>query len=281
MDTYTLDDYGVALKRKYDLVKKEDVSGLLSNPTPANLKKMCCNLIEIRTSKKDQDVFKNFFNLNQEENRVKQIEKVDTDRLRPVQYFLNGKTESPQQVVLDLIAVLIDFKPRPFLNFFRNRDESETEIEQEEIEIVRDKVKEGKSIEINRRSKATIIVGLLGLTIAGYVTKKEFFPAKECMQWNTNHYEEVVCEGNKIGFANINPIFERDEKLLDFKKIEVCDTTIFFKDNQPIIWYIKQNNECEYFNGPGLHPITNKPLRPITQYIIDKYVINKTTLAKD
>jgi hypothetical protein len=101
------------------------------------------------------------------------------------------------------------------------------------------------------------------------------------MQWNTNHYEEVVCEGNKIGFANINPIFERDEKLLDFKKIEVCDTTIFFKDNQPIVWYIKQNNKCEYFNAPGLHPITNKPLRPITQYIIDKYVKNKTTLAKD
>jgi hypothetical protein len=82
----------------------------------------------------------------------------------------------------------------------------------------------------------------------------------------------VVCAGNKIGFYDINPIFDKNDDLLDFKKISVCDTTTFFKYNQPMVWYIKQNGKCEYFNAPGLHPISGKPLRPISKYIIAKYI---------
>ncbi|MFC6876745.1 hypothetical protein ACFQZF_09500 [Flavobacterium myungsuense] len=51
-----------------------------------------------------------------------------------------------------------------------------------------------------------MIVGSFGI-------KKEYFPEKECLQWNKDHYEEVVYDGSKIGFADVNPIIERQESL--------------------------------------------------------------------
>ncbi len=76
-----------------------------------------------------------------------------------------------------------------------------------------------------------LAAGAAGLLFGSYRIKKEYFPDKECVQWNKDHYEEVVCEGSKIGFANVNPILEKQESVLDFKKIEVCDTTTFLRTN--------------------------------------------------
>jgi hypothetical protein len=276
MSSTTFEDYVIAIKQQYEVTKLEDKTGLLFNPTPGNLKKLCSNLVEVRTSKSDQEIFMAFFNFENKENRSRQIEKFDADKLRPLEYFMKGRTGVPQQTVLDLIAVLIDFNPRPFREFFKGDGIGPKPKDDEEGGKEAGGMPGKTVVEKGKTSRKFIaILVASALLFGGYALKTELFPSKDCIQWNKDHYEEVVCEGKKIGFANINPIFKKEERLLDFKKIQVDEKTVFFKEGQPVVWYIKQNNKCEFFNGPGLHPISGKPLKPITEYIVQKHVLKK------
>jgi hypothetical protein len=107
----------------------------------------------------------------------------------------------------------------------------------------------------------------------GYSAKNLILPEKECMKWEGDHYEAVDCKNEKSGSENFLSVEVLNENLLSFKKIEVDINTVFFKKGQPIIWYGKSfDGNFEYFNQPGLHPETGKILKPISQYIIKKYV---------
>lgn len=56
------------------------------------------------------------------------------------------------------------------------------------------------------------------------------------------------------------------------KKLETHFIKTYFENGDPIIWYAKNGDEIELFNQPGLHPTTGKTLKPITPYIINKYL---------
>ena len=73
-------------------------------------------------------------------------------------------------------------------------------------------------------------------------------------------------------FLSVYSIIPFDENTSSLKKINVSDTTTFFKGDKAIIWYSKVNGKPDFFNGPGYHPITGKGLKPVTIYIINKYV---------
>lgn len=296
MKKNTLDEYKKAVKERYDEVKESDISGLLENPSPANLRELCIIKAEIISNKEDKLIFTRFFDIKDDESIIKQIEKCDTDKLKPAGNFLKNKTKDTKQIIVELIAILIDFKPRPYLKFSKIVEDV---IEKKEEKIEEDNaLKEPSSIPIvlaiNDKTKTnttdtnTILKSysikqkiafgfgiILLMSFVGYGFKNICFPKKECIQWSDNHYEQVECEGNKLGFAHNNPIFDFDENLLHFKKLDVCDTTKFFIEGQPTVWYIKQNNRCEFFNAPGLHPISGKTLKPITEYIINKYIIKE------
>ena len=68
------------------------------------------------------------------------------------------------------------------------------------------------------------------------------------------------------------PIIPIDENLKELNKITVSDSTIFFKAGKPKVWYYKVDGVPEFYDGPGFHPLKGKCLKPVTQYIIDKYV---------
>jgi len=90
------------------------------------------------------------------------------------------------------------------------------------------------------------------------------------MQWTGDYYEKVDCI-QEIKSLDIKPY---DEIQFGLIKINVSDTTSFFKVGEPCIWYGKSfegNYDC--FTAPGLHPETGKTLKPITQYIVDKYLL--------
>ncbi|UPT69895.1 MAG: hypothetical protein M0D53_12230 [Flavobacterium sp. JAD_PAG50586_2] len=118
---------------------------------------------------------------------------------------------------------------------------------------------------------------MAALFFVGYTTKNLVFPEKQCMQWQVDHYEKVDCQDEADTlFANA-PIEPIDERAIDLRKIEVCDTFPFFCGGKAVVWYCKVDEEPEFFDGPGagFHPITKKQLNPITDYIIDKYVKQK------
>lgn len=91
------------------------------------------------------------------------------------------------------------------------------------------------------------------------------------MQWSTDHYERVRCN-LEMGIKD-NKIEPFDETTFNLKKIAVCDTTTCFDNNGvAIIWYAKVGDSVEFFNTHGMHPEKKKSLKPVTHYIIDKYV---------
>lgn len=91
---------------------------------------------------------------------------------------------------------------------------------------------------------------------------------QECMLWKQDHFEQVSCSGS-LAEEPLNPV-----RLEKFKKLQVSDTTTFFKNGKPRVWYDKSNGELEFFSSPGIHPENGKTLKPISEYMIGKYVRN-------
>lgn len=99
------------------------------------------------------------------------------------------------------------------------------------------------------------------------------FFQKQCMQWSNDHYEKVTCDLEVNGLGSFNVVEPFDKTVFDLKKIKVCDTTPFFnKNGDAIVWYGKTANGIDFFNGHGRHPENNSPLKPVTRYILNKYV---------
>lgn len=90
----------------------------------------------------------------------------------------------------------------------------------------------------------------------------------ECMIWKNDHYEITACNGE----SNIIPL---DPETLNAMKqlIGLCkDDTFFLPDDTPVVWYDKFHNKLTFFTMEGIHPTNRRTLKPITPYIIDKYI---------
>jgi len=285
MNKNSIDDYKKGIKAKYEEAKEREYSGFLLNPSPAELKNFCLLLFDKGYNKWDQEIVNRFFELDEKSSNRKQIEYFDVDKLRPISNFLKGRTDATRIVNLDLIAVLVDFNTRPYRKFMsENKEELPASAESNEILKLEKEEKEEKIEviffeEFKKKSVSKRVIfamlPLLVLVAAGYGVQNIFFPDKNCMVWVGNRYEAVEYDKVKDSAAVI-PV--NQNILDDFKKITVCDTTTFFKkgdSNNPLVWYGKSpdKKEYEYFNQPGLHPETRKTLKPITKYIIRKYIL--------
>lgn len=122
------------------------------------------------------------------------------------------------------------------------------------------------------RLKKTAIAAIIIFCLIGAVIYFAFFK-KHCMQWSNDHYEMVDCDLKVNSLGIMTPVELLDESLINLKKVEVCDTTSCFdKNGDAIIWYARSENGVDFFNGHGRHPENNRPLKPVTKYIISKYV---------
>ncbi|MCR4032404.1 MULTISPECIES: hypothetical protein [Flavobacterium] len=108
----------------------------------------------------------------------------------------------------------------------------------------------------------------LGLGLIIYLV----LPKKECIQWSGDHYEEVSCDLKIEGIGTFNSPEPYDERIINLRRIKVCDTTVFFKNEKAIVWYAKVGDSVEFFNTHGNHPENGRALRPVTQYILNKYL---------
>lgn len=125
------------------------------------------------------------------------------------------------------------------------------------------------------RFKRKIKITALGVAIIlclGFAAIYEFFPRKGCMQWTGNNYEIVDCNLK----APDNNIELLDPNLVNLKRIKVCDTTPFFKNEKPVVFYARSGDSLECFNQIGPHPERRSQyLKPITRYMIGEYIKNK------
>ena len=314
-NTLDEDDYKEAVRRKYEKEKDGIYSNYLGTPSQANLRDLCWKIFKSgNISEDDLAVYNDFFKF-EFDGKNENTSPSYNNSFKKLGKFFRGETKPAKIDTINFAAVLVDFEFRPFGKFKKYYTNDQKNVEEEndlmdEIEAVEeseigsnvekevctselDKKMNGDSsfTEVHRssnfvgsgkrksfekllkKSKSTIITTLIIFCLIGGVIYFAFFK-KHCMQWSNDHYEIVDCTSGLD--ENVSVIIPYNKDLLDFKKVKVCDTTTCFKsDGQAIIWYAKTPNGIDFFNTHGTHPENKKALRPITQYIINKYVKNK------
>lgn len=291
METITFRDYKKAIKSYYLTIKPNYFSGVLDNPSPAQIRTLCIALCEKEFSKKDDDVFRIFFETKEGELLKKSIENCNIDRFRPIISFLKNETDTENRVRVEIAAILIGFESRPFSEFSKTTSSENlqlttiTEETDETVEVININHRKSEDTRLlgvennsvkNKKEKKNnnLIYYALALTmllITGYFSKEIIFPEKQCMVWKEDHYEEVDCKNEVNSFYNLSKEVKNKEAL-SLKKIDVCDTTTFFVNDKPVVWYGKSHGNHDFFNQDGTHPITGKDLKPVTDYIIKKHV---------
>ncbi|MEM8999402.1 MAG: hypothetical protein AAGB24_03990 [Bacteroidota bacterium] len=102
--------------------------------------------------------------------------------------------------------------------------------------------------------------------LAGLIFFVYHYYQKNCMLWVEDHYERARCSGLS------NETVLNKNAIDSMRRIYPCDTTTFFKDSNPMLWYDRSGNRITFFNFCGKHPTNGKTLKPITQDIIDAYI---------
>lgn len=91
-----------------------------------------------------------------------------------------------------------------------------------------------------------------------------------CMYWLDDHYEQIACN-QKI--PNTMVIALDTIKLKNFRRLTRPDTITYRAIGK--VWYSKINGKMEYYTSGGEHPVVfGRRLKPITIYIIDKYILS-------
>jgi hypothetical protein len=135
-----------------------------------------------------------------------------------------------------------------------------------------EKKEDNKFIFFLKNNKITLTISSLiiaSVFIYSSATKQRW------MVWQGHQYIEVDFDVKKYKIDQIK--LYKEERIESFKKINTDSNTVFFNDDGSVnIWYGKNyKKELEYFTDLGLHPETRKTLKPITVYMINKYIYIK------
>ncbi|MBF4465409.1 hypothetical protein [Flavobacterium sp. LC2016-12] len=292
--------YKEAIRKKYRSVKTEgEHSHYLNNPSQALLRDLCWEIFNSKPNEHDLIVYRNFFksefNSKEEDTSIPY-----TNKFKKVGAFLRGDKEPAKSATFELAAILVGFEDRPFYKFKKTISIGSGESEEKEelgsnISLKSDVNKEGRKEDdkivierenlpisfqsnikhsfleklFNRSKLAMIITSVIFCLIAATIYFA--FTRNKCMQWAHDHYEKVDCDLSTDEFLVNNGVEAYNENKFALKKIIVYDTTNCFKNGEAIIWYAKIGNRADFFNTHGRHPENDKPLRPVTRYILDKY----------
>lgn len=297
-----------------DLKNEGDLHFDRACPSPGELRSWCLKRYLENLNHDDEKVFIDFFNSGKSSKDLSHlIEKFDLDKLKPLRSFINGDTKKrPDENIVKLLAILIDFKPRPYKAYHwgehiypgdlndgkenslasssdsdgssaespstdgaEKEDGTPKAIEQAEVENKEYKEDTLKPIEIKGRSKHNkLLYAGVGLVIVTvlFAVYNIFTPA-DCMCWNGERYVEVDCQDKGQPYQVIG--LDKN-KLVHFQKITRPDT--LNHDDVGKVWYSKINNEVEFFTYPGHHPVEyGRSLKAATEHIINRYAGERAT----
>ena len=110
-----IDYINLLLQTYREMVESKQLSFRLELPSPAGLRDECVLKCRNRCEPRDERVLRDFFGVPEPGGTwIKQIEGVDIDKMRPVVNYLKGKVVEPGRPVVELVAWLIGFEPRPY-----------------------------------------------------------------------------------------------------------------------------------------------------------------------
>jgi hypothetical protein len=121
---------------------RQELDDLLVNPSPAKLRDYCLIRLSEGLPPEDIEVFQKFFDpLKREKNLEEAITKYNTGYLKALQKFALNITQDPEDRVVKLFAILVDYQPRPFRFNYDNLDQpplSDVPKEEEHAEVKED-----------------------------------------------------------------------------------------------------------------------------------------------
>lgn len=122
-----------------------------------------------------------------------------------------------------------------------------------------------------KRNKTTLSIIFIGL---GVLFGVNLFTKDRWMVWRNDQYVETSLDKKNFEKKQF-VIYDKNLKESFKKIIPTCETEFFTANGTPQIWYGKNiHKELEYFTASGNHPETGKALKPITKYMINKYICN-------
>jgi hypothetical protein len=310
MHNNTPDDYIEAIRIKYEVEKEDGIySNYLSSPSQANLRDLCWKIFKSDfITADDLKVYSDFFKFEFDANNENTSTHY-TDKFKKVGAFLRREKRPAKIDTINFAAILVGFEWRPYPKFKRKckiEVEGNSVAQDEEMddfpEELIDECKEIKTFgtvedhkveaemmqpktfflatnfkehffEKFRHKVRRTVIGVVGVFIFGFVISHYVFPKKQCMQWSNDHYEKVDCDLKIEVVETLNKVEVFDQRKYELRKIRVCDTTTCFNNNgEALVWYAKTKNGIDFFNTHGTHPENGKALKPMTQYIFDKYI---------
>jgi hypothetical protein len=262
--------------------------------TSANFKEECEAACSQRYDRRDEKTLEEFFGPGGGDKVawLKAIRAFDPDKFKPLVNFVKGKTRRPGEKVVELLAWLIDFRPRPC--------ELERKYEANRVDIPGAEQDEWSNGGDEKEAEATLIVketmhipGISVKPAPGFGRRKIFMSgillivvmlggywawrksaivgergSEGCMYWTGDHYQPISCS-QKRGDTLVVPL--DPEKTAHFKKITRPDTIT--ENSLGSIWYAKYNGVYECYTSPGYHPIdTSLKLRPLTDFVLIKHL---------
>ncbi|MFT5751313.1 MAG: hypothetical protein ACI828_002888 [Flavobacteriales bacterium] len=95
------------------------------------------------------------------------------------------------------------------------------------------------------------------------------------MIWDETHYIEVPFDAETLQNGQLKLL--KKDRVKNFVKVRLsCDSVFFNPDGSAKFWYGKnRNKELEFFTDLAKHPETGKALKPLSAYMIDKYICLK------
>ncbi|GMN06282.1 hypothetical protein MTsPCn5_16710 [Croceitalea sp. MTPC5] len=166
-------------------------------------------------------------------------------------YILNeGGKQSPTDDILNTLCKYLGHKD--FKDF-------ETKIE---CEIVKKSLRKEISDQEEKYRKMVsicLVVGVLLLgTLSFFISK---YYKKNCMIWVDDHYEKIRCSG-----------LENERKLDEMVLLKMKEIKRPLQCEREM-WYDKTDNEVTFFTYRGEHPVNGKELKPVTEHICEKYIL--------
>ncbi len=285
MEKKTIEGYKKEVLKKYEREKNGEMGMFFIEPTRKKIREACIWALEIRNEKNDPQILNRFFNFKEQKEILKTIENFDADKFRPIVNFLIGETSNTSDKNLELIAWLVDFKPRPRSEYLKPQNSFPFPKKQNIAQpIGSPKPNKNNPIVKNQASKKiipTISITVMCALISGFYfnynnnRQAASTHVNQCMTWADTSYVKVSCDMGSLSKYGtpIKPLNPAEFKTM--KKVNVSMSFDFFSEttNKPLVWYYKnKNGEVEFFTAPGLHPVNGETLKKITQTIIENYV---------
>lgn len=336
------EDYQDVVLTTYIKMRDEgELHIILPRETTAQLKKASLKVYDSRYTPADADILSLFFKkdkMNCDFRKV--ISGANPDYFKALWKHIRGMTEKTNEENSDFLAWLIDFKPRPRMQYYKNLREGiqqgreipdeDNSSKQNNLEIkpdnekpevvalptINDKIeKQNESLEAeannipqakDKKPEIKSIIGnnidppivdptihstrwqipkkfhktIYAFTAAAFVLASTYVivksTKKQCMYWNGEHYVSIACDER---LDNASVIVFNEETANNLKRILRPDTLT--ENSVRKVWYNKVwTDSIDFYTDSGSVPTnSNKRLMPMTNYILNKYIIQKK-LAK-